>query len=510
MAACAVGLVPTAFGWIAARERLQLDQSPGAAAASGPRPWGVWVVARLALLTAVAALLLPSEPPPHPHSGQGAAAPTPGNRGRALAGAGGPMDLRNRGTLDSQPMLSVPSDSPQLWQAGWYDAYDGGSWAYSDVRSPKFAFVPLRPASTLPRGAGLTTSTVTPLSPLPFAYAPGPLVAIAGEGGATYDLGTGSLGVTGIDRPLASYSVTWADEATGPVTTLAAQPAVTDQRWRALPAELPGRVLGLARTVTAGLTTTQAKVAAVAHYLRTHEKYSLDSPVPAPGVDAVDAFLFTDHVGFCEQFASAETVMLRALGIPARVATGFGGPGAAGADGSRVYRNQDAHAWVQVGYPGGHWVSSDPTAGSQKATTSHGGLVAWLKRLWKSLTGTAAARRWLAVGLVLLALVAWRVALWLRRRRQASQDGAAVERETEAGRAYQRLLDRLAEQDRPRRPTETVRDLLVRLGAHPVETVARALETEWYGRTAERPRQLVAQVVAILDGLATEPPGLAP
>jgi hypothetical protein len=246
-------------------------------------------------------------------------------------------------------------------------------------------------------------------------------------------------------------------------------------------------------------------VSAVEGYLRSHERYQLDSPLPGPGNDAVDMFLFRDHVGFCEQFASAETVLLRSLGVPARLVTGFGGQGAPGGDGRRVYRNQDAHAWVQVGYAGERWVDSDPTAGSALAPSRHPfSLVAWLRKLWHRITGSALARLITAAGLVATALLVRGLVL-LRQRRRRSPGPVQATAETPAGRAYQRLLDRLADQDRPRRQNETLRDLLARLRAPDAERVATLLETEWYGDERRATDTEVAAAVGVLDGLALEP-----
>jgi len=96
--------------------------------------------------------------------------------------------------------------------------------------------------------------------------------------------------------------------------------------------------------------------------LRGHEKYDLNSPVPATGADAVDDFLFVSHTGFCEQFASAAVVLLRSVGIPTRLVTGYSHGDLTAAAGERVMRGVDAHAWIQVWYPGVGWIASDPTA----------------------------------------------------------------------------------------------------------------------------------------------------
>jgi transglutaminase-like putative cysteine protease len=90
--------------------------------------------------------------------------------------------------------------------------------------------------------------------------------------------------------------------------------------------------------------------------------------VPSAHEDSVDEFLFRSHEGFCEQFASAETVLLRSVGVPSRLVTGYAYGSTDAADpGRRLFTDADAHAWVEVYYPGLDWSPSDPTAGSTLA-----------------------------------------------------------------------------------------------------------------------------------------------
>ena len=525
MTLCALGLVPLVFSWAAVRQLMTLDRFPDLALALSrlSRPWPFALVARLVVLTAVLALLMPTEPAPHlPGGGSGTGSgdqtgSASGARGGEIGGSDGALDLRNRGSLDSKPVLDVPAATPTLWQGGYVDSYDGGSWSRTFSGNPGAGRAVGSDHVALRSDGGFSVAEVRRLQPGgDLVYSPGPLIAVDVAGGAhAYDLGTGSIGLGDLSDPLLSYTIEYRDNGTTSTGSLThTLPPVTDPRWLQLPAELPSRVRDLARTVTASAATTQDKVAALETYLRTHEKYALDSPVPAEGTDAVDAFLFTDHVGFCEQFASAETVMLRALGIPARVATGYGGSGVADGD-RRTYRNQDAHAWVQVGYTGDRWVNSDPTAGSQAAPGSlQHRLEAWFKQLWKDLTGSATARRLSAIGLLALAVAVVLLYRALRRTRRsrtgpAKGGTAGVVLETPAGKAYQRLLGRLAAQNRPRLPTETVRDVLFRLGARDRDAVVAVLEAEWYGRPTTFPAQLVGLVVGVLDSLAVEPPASA-
>ena len=133
------------------------------------------------------------------------------------------------------------------------------------------------------------------------------------------------------------------------------------ERFLQLPPDLPARVADLAREITAEATNDYDRVKAIEAYLRDNYRYSLDSPVPPEGWDAVDHFLFETNVGFCEQFAAATAVMLRTLGIPARVAAGYT-PGTRNAfTGYYEVRGSDAHAWVEVWFPQYGWYEFDPT-----------------------------------------------------------------------------------------------------------------------------------------------------
>jgi len=88
--------------------------------------------------------------------------------------------------------------------------------------------------------------------------------------------------------------------------------------------------------------------------------YTLEPPLL--GVHTVDDFLFSTRAGFCEHYASAFVVLMRALDIPARVVTGYQGGEINPVDGYMTVRQSDAHAWAEVWLENRGWIRVDPTA----------------------------------------------------------------------------------------------------------------------------------------------------
>ncbi|RZI62568.1 MAG: DUF3488 domain-containing protein [Rubrivivax sp.] len=78
--------------------------------------------------------------------------------------------------------------------------------------------------------------------------------------------------------------------------------------------------------------------------------------------DAIDEFWFDRKLGFCEHFAAAYVVLMRAAGVPARLVTGFQGADQNLQDGDLVVRMSQAHAWAEYWSPSGGWQRADPTA----------------------------------------------------------------------------------------------------------------------------------------------------
>ncbi len=126
-----------------------------------------------------------------------------------------------------------------------------------------------------------------------------------------------------------------------------------------LPESLDARIPQLARQITATGNNPFDRAVLMETYLRRNFAYTLK--LSDGGKDPLAHFLFQSKAGHCEYFASAMTVMLRTLGIPAREVNGFLPGEYNDLGGDYIVRASDAHSWVEAYFPGNGWMTFDPT-----------------------------------------------------------------------------------------------------------------------------------------------------
>jgi protein-glutamine gamma-glutamyltransferase len=284
-----------------------------------------------------------------------------------------------RGSLSDNLIMLVRAQVPSYWVGETFDHWDGTSWtATRTTRIPLQQISPF--ALPIPEGdtgvgaADLQTFyIVSSTADLIFhaesadeLWFPSSTIYFGSDGSMVSPIGLGKGTVYTVESRV--------DEADGVQprhTTAAVLPADAQPLYTQLPHPYP-RVKALARQVTAGDTTTYARVQALIGWIGSHTKYSTDIPPLPPGGDTVDTFLFGNRVGYCEQISTALSVMLRTIGIPAREVVGYV-PGAYNPI-TDLYevRANDAHAWVQVWIAGQGWQSFDPTASVPLANPAPG------------------------------------------------------------------------------------------------------------------------------------------
>ncbi len=270
--------------------------------------------------------------------------------------------------------------SELLWRGLALNQFDGRSWFNTDrqvlvPRARDGRFV-IAPSASYPGAARMIHYRVLlePFGMNVFFVAPqahalqgGYRMVTTDAGGALYDLDR--------EHPVGLYEAD--SDVKRPVEQdLAAspEPAMEDSTSRLstdvhkllqLP-PLDPRILQLAQQITTGSGSDYERASKIEQYLRTHYAYTLDLGRVVPR-DPLAYFLFERRQGHCEYFASSMAVMLRNLGIPARVINGFRGGEFNDITSQYVVRMRNAHSWVEAYFPGYGWISFDPTPASNFA-----------------------------------------------------------------------------------------------------------------------------------------------
>ncbi len=309
----------------------------------------------------------------------------------------GPLDWPQKGTQ----LLQVSSEHTHYWKATNLDTFDGTHWLRSSVPGSQPALgeplkfhpkaVPPRPdpeyvdrinivdrglSSDFAIGAG-TVLSLRGISARPTSdavwqmtrqlrpetsytaliYDPQPSAAVMRSAGTTYPSAAGSY---------TSFSI--ADGRGG--TRALNVPLWSSSGPPSLGAQMRGTpyapMYSLARRVATGASDPFEAVHRIDLYLRSNYAYRHNVPnhtYPLP------AFLSQDRAGYCQQFSGAMALMLRMLGIPSRVATGFAPGGRDPERNNFLVDDTDAHDWVEVFFPSIGWVTFDPTPGAAPAAT---------------------------------------------------------------------------------------------------------------------------------------------
>src|SRR6266540_1711272 len=143
-------------------------------------------------------------------------------------------------------------------------------------------------------------------------------------------------------------------------------------RYTFIPDDVPLVVRQIAEAWTENASTPYRQVLAIQqHFVSSGDfHYSLDVR-PRADANALVDFLTRTRTGFCQQFAAAMAILVRELGIPARVAVGFR-PGSQSGDTFTV-STEDAHSWVEVLFPGYGWLPFEPTPGGWRSPLATAG-----------------------------------------------------------------------------------------------------------------------------------------
>ena len=295
-------------------------------------------------------------------------------------GFAGSLDTALRGKLGNTLLMLVRAQRPSYWVGETFNNWNGESWTSTNKTS-----LPLRQQSPflLPLSDGAasfgqsdlqTFYVVSSTANLVFhaqsadeLWFPTSKVFYSEDGTIVSPIGLGKGTIYSVESEVAAPTPEELRRASGAETL----PAATESAALQLPHSYP-RVQALAQEITSGDHTTYDRVESLITWIGRHTRYSLNIPPLPAGADTVDEFLFGNREGYCEQISTSLAVMLRSIGIPTREVVGYvPGPYNPVTDLYEV-RADDAHAWVQVWFPGYGWQSFDPTAVVPLANPSPG------------------------------------------------------------------------------------------------------------------------------------------
>lgn len=346
------------------------------------------------------------------------------------AGARGPRESRAE-------VMRVASDQPHYWRVTSYDAFDGRFWTRSPT--PEELLQSEERLARLYEDDSLVSHTVVLTGDQRTDLYVSGLKTVAVDGTAD-DIQLGedgtlrSPGLTG-----SFYTVTGEAPEVSPAELRATGDAAETPPGELDYLQLPpvsDRVAALAQEVTAAAPTRYEKVVAMEAWMYANLRYERATPA-IDSADVVDDYLFETREGYCTQAATAMVVMLRSLGIPARLGTGFTAGELDGETGLFVVRAKNAHSWAEVYFPGVGWHIFDPTPPEPAPAAMQSSHLSLL---------------FLVFGLAAVAIagaVGWHGLRWVRRR-------LALRRAPWPTRMTRRLERFGADRGRPRRRGETV------------------------------------------------------
>ena len=296
-------------------------------------------------------------------------------------------------TLGEDPVLRIQMDGPRYLRSATYLAYTGRGWRSftSDAADEE------RPNAVIQKMAYLAQQEIHDPQRVDFTVemltsrggtlpTPGEMPTLP----ASQDLsinpdGTISLAYGARLQPLAGSATVPSDNAKPTTAQIDLTP--TARRLYMSVEGVPERILKLARSAAANLTTDFDKAESIKNEIAGRMVYDLQATAVPEGRDAVEFSLLEAKRGYCDVFASAMVVMARAIHIPARYVVGFfpfdERPDSAG---RYTIREKHAHAWAELYFRNVGWVVFDATENAEQADGAgrgqETGAFGWLHAWW--------------------------------------------------------------------------------------------------------------------------------
>jgi transglutaminase-like putative cysteine protease len=378
-------------------EAMQAGETGVAQRAFAPRLWRTTLTASAACVALAFGIFLVL---PRLQSGSLASG---SGLGGAAAGFSDRVSLGDIGRIRSDPSVALRVETVQgvqlpperaYWRGLAFDTFDGRQWS---ITPPARQLLP----GSVDFGIRVSRTQAPPdlvqrVLREPVAsgvlFGAGSPIEVAGAIGRLERDPNGGLYAPESTESRVHYTVE-SHVATPDVAALRADrsvpPAPGGERFLALPALAP-EIAALALQIAPPGASDADRTRAVETWLRHNGRYSDTPPREVPGDprSPIERFLLESTEAHCEYFASAMVVLLRSIGVSARLVNGFAGGRANEFGGFVELSRADAHAWVEVHYERAGWVAYDPTPPDLRLRVAQTSWVAQMQDL------AAAAEHW--------------------------------------------------------------------------------------------------------------------
>lgn len=266
---------------------------------------------------------------------------------------------------------SKPTGVRYYWKGKSYDTFTNNKWESTFTGAREFSANELIPISPEIETLTKRTFNIKTFKNLGILYAPQypqridrPIIANF-EYQTPENIEIVSLTLDKITFPGETYSIETI--ITNPTITQLRKstqdyPEWLTEKYLQLPGNFSENVANLAVDLTKIYDNPYDKVEAITNYLRENITYNEQIPEPPVDQEIVDWFLFDLKEGFCNYYATAEVMMLRSVGIPARISFGYAQGESLDPNGTDfIVRREQLHAWPEVYFQGFGWVIFEPT-----------------------------------------------------------------------------------------------------------------------------------------------------
>jgi transglutaminase-like putative cysteine protease len=270
------------------------------------------------------------------------------------------------------------------WNGRVYDTYDNGVWETKNQQASNFGGSQAPVAYNWDDRFGVSVTIASQSAVMSTLFYPGaptsvnrPVVAMENQSSDDNPEITALISQSAVQAgesyvAEAQMSITTITNLNGSAI-LVYPKAITDQ-YLELPQNFSPKIAQLARDITLNAHTPYEKTVAVTDWLRTNMTYQASLPEKPASVDPIEWFLFDIKAGFCNYYASSEVLMLRSLGIPARMVAGYAQGDWHKDDGTFYILARDYHAWPEVFFPKIGWIPFEPTASQPDLVYPVGGV----------------------------------------------------------------------------------------------------------------------------------------